>query len=246
MKRKIGAIVTVLFIINLSIIKSNAYSKEVSIATINFEPYYGEKMQNDGFIAEIVREALKSIGLSCCLKYYPWARAVKTVQSGKAEILMTLWYRKDREKYFYYSSPLPSNKIVFYRKIGTFHTFNGWESLKKYTIGGVRDYTYPEQFKSLDMQYTRNDVLNMKKLGAGRIDLIIIDEAQAKYHLDTQLSDLISKIEAIDPPIEVKHQYLGISKQIKNPGKLLSDFNTGLVRITESGLLKKIRDKHGY
>ncbi len=238
--------VSILLIIPFFVISSVGYAEDISIATINYEPYYGEKMNNDGFLAEIVKESLKSAGHTCNLKYYPWARAVNMAKTGKVDALFAVWYRKDREEYFYYSAPLPPNVVLFYQKVGTGCSFSGWDSLRNYKIGGVREYSYPEQFKNLNMDYTGSDVQNLKKLDFGRVDLIIIDKAQAEYYLNTKVPEIRGKVESINPPIAIKPQYLCISKKIKNAEKLLIDFNIGLMRITESGLLAKIREKHGY
>ncbi len=65
MKRVLS--VTTGIILSLFVIISSGHTEEVSIATIHYEPYYGEKLDNDGFLLEIAKESLKiTVSASPC------------------------------------------------------------------------------------------------------------------------------------------------------------------------------------
>jgi len=221
-------------------------AREITIASINFEPYYGN-MENDGLLGEIVNEAFKSMGYPCTIIYFDtWKQAVKNATEGKNDGLLSLWYRPDREEAFYFSAPLPQNIMVFFRRVGTNITFKNWASLKGLTLGGVADYTYPEEFMKLNVKYSSNDRENLSHLAKGECDLALIDRFQANYYLKNDLASLKGKIETIYPIVELKTQYLGISKKTANPEQLIIDFNTGLMRIQENGLLNQLKKKYGF
>ena len=79
-----------------------------------------------------------------------------------------------------------------------------------------------------------------------RIDLALTDRALGRYIIKTELQGQGNKLEWIAPPIEVRKQYLIISKQVKGFKEKLEAFNLGLKKLTESGEMNKILIKHGF
>ena len=221
-------------------------AKEVRIVALDYPPYYSPSLYNQGFMAEIIIEAFKASGHEVRIEYLPWARAVRQAELGEADALMAVWHSEARERQFHFSNPLPGNELVFYRKVGTDYVFNGWEGLKRLRIGGVNAYTYPDYLKQLNLELTGSDLQNLQKLALARVDLIIIDRSQALYLLGHQAEDIKGAVEPIFPAVTYKPQYIGFPKSLEGSSSLLMDFNLGLIKITESGSVSKIRKKHGY
>ena len=83
-----------------------AKDKKLKIATVEYLPYYGEKLLDKGPISEIVLAAFEAAGYkkeNVEISFMAWARAIDSTKKGKYHALMTAWYSEDRTKDFHYS-----------------------------------------------------------------------------------------------------------------------------------------------
>ncbi|NOR23845.1 MAG: hypothetical protein GQ542_05525 [Desulforhopalus sp.] len=53
------------------------------MATLNWQPFYGENLPKNGFYAELSREAFKRAGYDLIITFVPWKRAVQMARTGK-------------------------------------------------------------------------------------------------------------------------------------------------------------------
>ncbi len=242
---------TTFIIIFLLILLSQAHSsdKKVIIATCEYPPYYGEKLNSRGFITEIVVEAFKRGGYKTQIDFYPWKRALITTKNGINDAIYTIWPSKEREKWFLFSSPLPPNELVFYKNKTRNVKITGYKDLDKYTVGIVRGYKYPKKFNEIE-KFRKieavDDFMNLFNLAREHVDIIIIDKIQAKYLIKKKFPSLINDLSPVTPAIEVVNQYLAISKKVKNAYIKLDAFNTGLKKMREDGTVTKIMKMHGF
>ncbi len=73
----------------------------------------------------------------------------------------------------------------------------------------------------------------------------LIDKGVAQHIINTRSPKYAEKLEWLNPALQVKPQYIAFSKKAKNYERILMDFNLGLIRLTEEGVVKKIMSKHG-
>ena len=242
-------LVSLLMIGGMSPVTGLAEPQHVFLTATEYPPYYGQTLENYGWISEIIVTAYQRVGYEVTIKFYPWKRAITMVEDGECDGLFTVWYRPEREAKMAFSTPLPPNELVFYkRKIDPIR-FTTFEALKPYLIGMVRGYVYPPAFEHatyLKREEVTEDIQNLKKLVANRVDLIIIDKGMAKYLIKTMLPEAQDKLEWLEPAIEISPQYLVISKQASDYQRKLDDFNRGLAQLMQEGGLEKIRTKYGY
>ena len=236
-----------IFILFINILLSSAHlfadSKTVvAVSTGAYPPYYSKEMKNYGFIAEIVKEAFKRSGYNVEFLFVPWKRALMATQDGKYDALFTIWHRKEREKWFLFSSPLPSNTLVFFAMKKRSISFQKYIDLQKYRIGVVRGYSIPIKFEKLGiyLEEVTNNFQNMKKLIHGRVDLIVIDKLLGLHLIHTKHPEYKDEIEWLKPVIKEELQYLVISKKAKNSKNKINAFNAGLKEIKLDGTFEKI------
>jgi polar amino acid transport system substrate-binding protein len=231
----------------LCLASAHASTGEVNLVTVDYAPFYGPTLPNEGPITEIVTAAFKNVGYQVNVKYVPWARAVADAKAGKADGLHGAWFSKEREEWFVYSDKLPGNEIVLFKRKGTEpEAFIGYDDLQPYKIGVVRGYVNPPEFDAADLrtEEANSDKLNLTKLAKGRVDLILIDRAIAKYMLANELAEYKDALEAIDPPLKIEHLYMLISKETDDYQTKLDDFNKGLKTLTEEGGVDEIMKRH--
>jgi len=114
-----------------------------------------------------------------------------------------------------------------------------YAALRTQVIGTVRGYKNPDVFEQagLKQELAADDLTNLRKLAAGRLDLVLIDKVLAQ-HLRSHLSP--QERQAIrwqDPPLEVMPLHVGLRRELGDGEQLLADFNDGLQTLRKNGQL---------
>ena len=222
---------------------------QVLLAATEYPPYYGEHLPKQGPITEIIRESFNISGYAVVIDFLPWKRALEATRRGEYDALYSAWYRQDRTRWFVFSDPLPiANQIGFFKRIDSKISYRTLEDLRPYKIGIVRGYSNPVKFSQagLDVEAVTDDYLNMKKLAAGRIDLVLIDKVIGQYIIHTELPKSAPQLEWLDPPVAIEKQYLIFSKKASHFAVKCAAFNRGLRKLIESGRAKKIIASLGF
>ena len=61
-------------------------------------PYGSDKLKDGGFEADLVRSVAKRAGFKSTIQWLPWARCVKDVESGRLDMLMSMWENVDKHQ----------------------------------------------------------------------------------------------------------------------------------------------------
>ena len=178
--KNIGLLILVLIALILPNVTS-AQDNTVRLTSLDFEPYYGPSLENNGFIAEIIKAAYGRSDYTVEFDFMTWTDALNKAQIGEYDGVFTLWYSHERENFFVYSDALPPNELVFFKTTEDTVSYEKYEDLGKYKIGIVKDYTYPEKFLTAGLEFI--EYQDDKELLAGvygnEVDLGIMDKAQA-------------------------------------------------------------------
>jgi len=221
---------------------------DLSIAATEWPPFYGSELPDNGFMTEIVVEAFDRAGFGTDIDFLPWKRAFEGTRDGKFDALFTMWYRAEREEFFIFSEPLPSNELVFLVRAGDGGTFEGYDKLKGKTIGVVRGYAPPPGFEDANLKVSeaRDDEENLRKLLRGRIDMALTDRIVAQHIINTKMGSEAESFGWMEPPVHVDVQYMVVPKANPGSAELMSSFNAALADMTTDGTLETIMGKHGF
>lgn len=151
--------------------------------------------------------------------------------------------------WFDFSDPLPiANQIGFFKRSDRPISYRTIEDLRPYKIGIVRWYSNPVAFEQagLDTEAVTDDRLNMKKLAAGRIDLVLIDKVIGHCIIETELPESAHRLEWLEPTLNTDDQYVIFSRAVEDFDKKRSDFNRGLKQIIQSWAVQAIIERHGF
>ena len=223
--------------------------EKIVLTTLDWEPYIGQKLENNGYVAEIVKEAFNRSGYDLELQYYPWARTVMLANKGRVDGYFPEYYSENLKKHSLISEKIPGGPVGFFKKKGSDIEFKSLESLKPYRIGVVRGYTNEEKFDDADFlkkELVKSDDLNIKKLLKGRIDLFVGDKFVGFYTQRVNKLEKMGEMEFISPPLTVQDLYVCISQKTKDYKKKMKAFNDGLKSMNEDGTIDKILKKHGF
>ncbi|HLP02408.1 MAG TPA: transporter substrate-binding domain-containing protein [Opitutaceae bacterium] len=217
--------------------------KTVKLVTLDWEPYIGASLPQQGFVAQIVKAAYQTQGYEVVIEFQPWARAVAAAKDGIYDGLFPEYFDETRLADFVYSAPFPGGPVGFVKRKDNPITFTTLEALKPYSIGVVRGYVNEAKFDQatfLKKQEADDDAMNLRKLAAKRLDLAVIDKYVAQYLLAHELSALADALEFVEPPLEAKSLYIAFSKKAADQDEKRAAFDRGLAEIERNGTLQAI------
>ena len=246
MKRKLAVMFAAAVLVSW-LMPPCVFSETITIATLNWEPYVGEKLIENGFAAEIVREALLRKGYEAKFVFLPWKRALHETLLGKYDAAFPTYHSEKRAGKYIYSKPFADSVVGFYVHRDSNIAFNKLDDLIKYRIGIVLGYINPPDIDDADYlqkELVISDYLNVKKLLAKRIDLAVMDKHVGRLIIN-KLQGAGEELVFLEPPLETKPLYVAFSLKSADSGKRAMDFNEGLRLITDDGTLAKILNKHG-
>lgn len=235
----------VLFFMTMPVIGA----EKIKLATLDWEPYIGKKMKNQGFIAEMVVEAFKKSGYDVELTYLPWARVVKMAEQGQFDGYLPEYYSDSLKVNFLVSVPFQGGPLGFFKRKGENISYKTLKDLMPYKIGVVRGYINTEEFDSakyLKKEEATDDLMNLNKLIKKRIDLVVCDKFVGKYLLEKNLAEQSKNIEFLSPSLEEKVLYLCISKKTPNAELKIKAFNDGYKKLKDQGMVESIMKKNGF
>ena len=247
----------IIYIILLSLI-SSLYAKNLFLVTLESPP--AEYLQNNkatGLNVDIVTEALKRLGHTVKIGFYPWKRALRMIELGQADGIIDAAYTSERAKYTYY----PKEEIYIeewygYKRKGSLLTLNeDFSNAKDIKLGVSRAVVFGGkiqkaidngQFKYVDEGH--NDISNIKKLLAKRFDMFL--GVKLTIILRAKETGDLDKIEIVkktgtdeDYLLSTSKTYLGFSKK-RVTTDLVDDFSKSIAQMKKDGTIDLIRSKY--
>ena len=233
----------------LSVGNAKEGSKTVKMCSVEWPPYYGAELKENGFYAAVTSAALKRVGYKMDVSFMPWARCLKNVEKGKDDAVLGAYFSEKREKWSYYSEPVHWVKNYFLsKKKLNLNTYKELKELKPFSIGVVRKWKYETKFdKYVGLTKT---VVNKKKqllklLFADRVDIVVMNDLAAMLEINESYAGKKSNVVFMKPPLSKMALHNIFSKKTPNGEKMRSDFNKGLKSIKEDGTLDKIMSSYG-
>ncbi|WP_019614636.1 substrate-binding periplasmic protein [Psychromonas ossibalaenae] len=226
------------------------HAKELRMVTVDWAPYYGSEMTNNGVITVIVKAAFQRSGIQSSVKFIPWKRALKEVESGKSDILMGAYYTDERSKTYLYSEPIYDIRVglVALKSLGLGH-YTKLQDLTPYTIGVGRGWANSDEFDQADYLNKKgatNQILNVRKLFKKRVDMISISYDVFRYEVAAMATHTLDEVVFIEPPLQIAALHLMTSRQNPDKEKVINAFNRGLAAIKQDGTYDKILKEYGF
>ncbi|UXI66523.1 substrate-binding periplasmic protein [Tahibacter amnicola] len=227
------------------------------LASLEWAPYVGENMRRQGYAADVVRTACARHAVDVEIDFLPWARALLQAVRGDYAGLMPEYYDASRLADFEFSAGFPGGPVALYKRRGEAITYGAdprrdpeaaWRSLTSYRFGVVRGYLNNPSFDAADYlakEEAASDVVNLRKLAYGRVDLVFVDSAVAEYLMAHSTGLQPGVLEMLPPAIEEKPLYIAWSRRAEDMAQLRARCDAGLAEITADGTLFRLRAEHG-
>lgn len=144
----------------------------------------GEDAEADrlGFSVDIVREAAKRLGRNVTVQFYPFRRAIKTVQHADDAIQVSMFRNPTREPHYRWLAKTHIEEMVFLTlgtPVNSLEEGRKLESIGVENGSGLDNFLTKAGFTNLE-RVDRADI-NAAKLHAGRIDAWALAKSNAMW-----------------------------------------------------------------
>ncbi len=225
-----------------------AVEKTANLVTLEWPPYLGSNLKNQGFVAEVVREAFTRAGYQVTIDFLPWNRAFSLTKRGDYDGLVTAYFVPDRLDYFnYHQEPIAKAEVVLMELEGRGIEYQELEDLKSYKIGVRRGFAHPAEFDAADYLnkiQEESTVTLLRMLLGSRFDLIVEDKNVLLYKLEKEFEEGLARVNVVEPPLGSEDLFIAFNADIPKEESMLTDFNAALMEIKEDGTYAEILDKH--
>lgn len=234
-----------------------ADSTEIRLSTLEWPPYTGATLPDGGYATAVVRAAFAAESRKVDIRFYPWARALSLAESGQRDGVFPEYYDPQQRPALLLSDPFPggpagliklSHRAISLNAPPGAGPADGFSQLAGLKIGLVRGYLNHPRLDAepgLRRDYARDDLQNLSKLLAGRVDLIFIDIKVADALIRQRFPDQQQRFEVLQPPLLHPTLHLAVSRAATDADDILQTFNQGLDKITRNGELQRLRQAHG-
>lgn len=206
-----------------------------------------------GFDVELIREAFGRMGCRAWFVNMPWARALIELESGRLDVLPSIFLSPERDEFAYFSiASLQSPNVLFIAptarakyRVNQLNDILGTQ----FRLGVQIGVSYGAKFELLksDPRFRENYVpvtlrrSAWKMMELGRLDGIIADEASASFELKEL--GLNAQFQPSILVVSTSTAMVAFSKRTTSP-QFVRSFNETLERMFADGKYRAIRDRY--
>jgi len=212
-------LITVLFIFLSVSCQIQAQNNILYMTSLEWPPYSGKKLHNQGITVAASKAIFKAMDYELVVDFYPWSRAIKLGLSEKTKYIgyFPEYYSSAISKTCNFSQPVGSSQLGFAQLKANPISWKTLDDIAKLNrVGIVQGYVNSAEFDkrvvsgNIKTDVAISDLINLKKLAAGRFPLMVIDKYVLEYLLENkpELSQFKNKIEFNEKLLEEKYLYL--------------------------------------
>lgn len=162
----------------------------VRFASVEWPPFSSVALPQQGLASAVISSVLQRSGQVARFDYFPWKRAVMagSVDPAYAGYLPT-WRTPERDRQCYFSAPVANTRTVFAFLKDAPLQIRQLADLKNVPVGVVAGFSNGDEFDTmvtrgqLMLEEGLSDELNLRKLLAGRMRVVVIEKHVLNYLL---------------------------------------------------------------
>lgn len=214
-----------------------ARAETVMLTTLDWCPYTCATLPDQGLSTLIVSRAFAVSGIDVKVEFLPWQRAVQTAENDPKVAGYFPEYAGSFDK-FTLSAPLGESPLGLVVPAGKTIADVSVPALARLKLGVVSGYVNTEAVdkaigdKTLPVEAVKDDLTNLRKVVAGRIDAAIIDEYVMRYELlaNRELTGDRGKVSFNPTVLENKTLHVAFAKSPLGE-KMKAAFDVGIRKI---------------
>lgn len=222
-------------------------AETLRLSTGELPPYATREREDGGMALDIVRKAFANAGFTVQYSFKPWTRSLEEARAGQYD--GTAYWGKNpaRDVGFLISDNVLTEQWVFlYRaRPGSTKPFD-WDTLSDLQgqrIAAVQSYTYTPEFwamqksGALKVEVAQDDLSNLRRLVAGRVDVAVIERNVACYLMNEHFTpDEVASLRAHPKLLTSQFTtHLMLSDKLPQSAERMKAFNRGLAQLKKSG-----------
>lgn len=228
-----------------------AGAEVLRLTTLQWPPYTGVGVPRLGTMTAVVSGAAARVGDRLELRILPWKRAVRTGEQAPGYAgYFPLYWTPERAERCHLSAPIGTSPLGFAEPADAPLSWTSPDDLAPYRLGTVEGYANTATFDRLAadgvlrVEPVVDDVTNLRKVVAGRIDGAVIDAMVMDYLVATT-PDLKASADALafnERLLEEKTLHVCFRRTPQ--GKAQRDrFNEGLKKINAAATIAEVMDR---
>lgn len=230
----------------LGLLPALAQSQTLRLVTGELPPYATQERPDSGIALDVVRKAFANVGLSVSYTFKPWTRSLEEARAGAWDGTAYWGRNPSRDVGFLISDNVLTEQWVFLYRVRPAGSpaFN-WETLtdlKGQRIAAVQSYTYTPEFwelqknGTLKVELAQDDLGNLRRLVAGRIELAVIERNVACYLLQAHFTPQERVNLRVHPRLLTQQftTHLMLSEKLPQSAERMAAFNKGLAQLKKS------------
>ncbi|WP_165311835.1 substrate-binding periplasmic protein [Vibrio ziniensis] len=225
-----------------------SYAKTVTLSAMDWPPFYGKSLPENGFIAALTREAFLRSGYTLELTFMPWKRALSSAQSGLIDGVLGLYYSPEREKTLSFSESIYISEQVFIKKRDS-TTQAHFNDFKNFQIAAQLGTLQADDLEGegLNLYPTNNNLVSLTMLAKERVDLALMAREYLLFIQNSEIDPSYSaeRIEIMSPPFRTYEIYNGFSRKFSRYEEITQAFNQGLLAMKQDGTYDAILVRFG-
>ncbi len=227
-----------------------AAATELTIVGQEYPPFnWNSRGHLRGGMVDVMRAACERLHYTCNFQTFPLARAMKMLEMGEIDAVMSLIPNAERASFAHFSPALVVDNLGYFGVRGTATRVSGLHELAHWTIGGVRGSNSLRRARLNQAQVSdqtlveevNNETL-VKKLQAGRYGehgAIIGSEAVLRYEAQRIQLEL-------EPVLALERQdFVTVFSKKRVPPETMDEVNRTLSAMKKSGETRDILQKYG-
>ncbi|WP_223253341.1 substrate-binding periplasmic protein [Chromobacterium amazonense] len=220
---------------------------KITLSNQEWPPYMGQELPYDGILSRLVKEAFARGGVDVAYRYYPNNRTLQSARNGQVDGSFGWAPTAERKRDLLYTLPVLSARMVFFQRKERPLAWSRWSELKGARVGITVGNFYSDDFDAqvkngtLTVDNAPDDLINLRKLIAGRIDLFPIDQEVGKYLIAHHFSPAQgAELEAQNKTFWAAPLHVVIWRKHARGPELVERFNRGLKALQDSGDFERL------
>ena len=227
---------------------AQAQTGPIRLATTDWPPYIGDDLPQQGYAAEVARQAFARVGVEAQVVFLPWKRAMEETRAGKFHAFLPAYFSAQRTRDFVFSAPFTGGELAFMVRRDSTLAYKTLRDLRGKRIGVVRGYANTPAIDSADFltkEESVDDEMNLRMLLNGRLDMAVADVNVANY-IATERLGRPGAIRPLKPTLGERLLYLCFPKSRPDHLELVALFDKGLAAMRADGSLRRLALRFGF
>lgn len=229
-------------------IAHGARAAEIRVITDTWQPYAGATMLNGGFSLDLLGGILRKLGHTMTVKYVNWDELEAVYPTSTYDVIVNIWYTKEREQWVRYTQPFANSELVFVSRIEQGFQFNALSALQGKSLALVKGYAYPPTVMSapnIDIHFVADVESILQKVVQGLVHVGLGDKQVLRFTAGQTIPRQHRLFYDVEHPLISKALYFAVNRQYSHESQLVQEINLTLLQFQQDGTLEKLKAKHG-